>query len=630
MASLLLALLSCSAPEQTGLVLGPPPPSSGNDNPSGGDGGDGGDDGDDPGTDPGEETPPDTPPDTPPATVTDLGATETANCYIVAAPGGYKFKAVKGNGSVSVGSVASAALLWETAEGMVTSFSCSDGYIAFTTPSTLIPGNALIAAKDASGKILWSWHIWIPKTEVGGNKYGLSFYTTMDRNLGALEVASATSGADSYGLLYQWGRKDPFQCKNATTKSGTMSVDESVANPTTFAANSGTWMSSVDKTIWGDGGTKTIYDPCPPGYKVPMREDLSGFFPMSPLSSAEGWQYAAGHAFAVGNPQVWFPYAGYLDVTGTYTGAGSSAKIWNSHMDSANNQGYGIFLSESTSANSSQKAAQAGSVRCISLEQEAFVNEPGMPVQGGYTRKVFDSGVVELSGLCLSTDGSFLWGVGDGGYLYKFTNIDGNVENITYSQPLPHSTFYGGQYWSETSQAYKDYWYDMEGITLDPNTGDLYIAYEPDRVMRVKSPYTALEKKLFDVEEADNMGNSGMEGITWYKGDLYIGAQSGATLWRYKVNGTKVWKKQLGTIAPGIEEVGDLFYDSQTDLLWVIDSEAHKIFVFDGEVTKLKAVYPVKDIGNAESICVDHKRSCVWVGDDGSSSKIYKFSFSGL
>ena len=124
--------------------------------------------------------------------------------------------------------------------------------------------------------------------------------------------------------------------------------------------------------------------------------------------------------------------------------------------------------------------------------------------------------------------------------------------------------------------------------------------------------------------------NSGMEGITWYKGDLYVGSQSGATLWRYTVSGTKKWKKQLGSIAPGIQEVGDLFYDSQTDLLWVADSEAHKLFVFDGEATKLKAIYDVSFIGNAESVCVDHARKCVWVGDDGSTSKIYKIAFTGL
>ena len=77
-------------------------------------------------------------------------------------------------------------------------------------------------------------------------------------------------------------------------------------------------------------------------------------------------------------------------------------------------------------------------------------------------------------------------------------------------------------------------------------------------------------------------------------------------------------------------EVGDLFYDAKTDLLWVTDSEAFKLFVFDGDVTKVKAIYDISFIGNPESVCVDHDRNCVWMADDGSTSKIYKIAFTGL
>ena len=65
-----------------------------------------------------------------------------------------------------------------------------DGYIAFKTADTFKEGNAVIAAKDADGKILWSWHIWLtdqPEEHVYNNNAG----TMMDRNLGA---TSATPG----------------------------------------------------------------------------------------------------------------------------------------------------------------------------------------------------------------------------------------------------------------------------------------------------------------------------------------------------------------------------------------------------------------------------------------------------
>ena len=571
----------------------------------------------DPGADPSQGQGGDDPGgnDNPPSDVTDLGASATANCYIVDKAGSYKFKAVKGNGTSSVGTVAKAEVLWQTGN-VVASAGVSSNYITFSTPASITPGNALIAAKDASGKVLWSWHIWAPKTPVGNGLYSLSWYNMMSRNLGALEDASASAGADSYGLLYQWGRKDPFPCESPSDKkSGTMSLTESIANPTTFAVNSGTWMSSVDKSVWGDKATKTIYDPCPPGYKVPMREDVTSVFQADALSGVTGWQYASGHAFAIGDPKVWFPYTGYIDVTGYYVGAGSATKVWNSHMDSANDQGYGVFVTEQSSSRSSQKAAQGGTVRCISEEQAPFTNEPGMPKMGSYTRIKYEtSQVVELSGLHLSKDKDFLWGVGDEGYLYKFTNIDGDVTAITPSIQWSHDA-------------------DMECVTLDPATGDLYLAIEPRKVYYIAAPGYNTYKTIIEVEEAADMGNSGMEGIAWHKGDLYLGAQSGATLWKYSKSGTtwsKVWKKQLGSIAPGITEVGDLFYDEQTDLLWVSDSEAFKLFVFDGDVTKLKAVYDISFIGNPESVCVDHARGCVWMADDGSTSKIYKIMFSGL
>ena len=63
----------------------------------------------------------------------------------------------------------------------------------------------MIAVKD--GAILWSWHIWYPEAEVAGiaSKTG---YEVMNMNLGAMR--NTAGDVSSYGLLYQWGRKDPF------------------------------------------------------------------------------------------------------------------------------------------------------------------------------------------------------------------------------------------------------------------------------------------------------------------------------------------------------------------------------------------------------------------------------------
>lgn len=58
----------------------------------------------------------------------------------------------------------------------------------------------------ADGEILWSWHIWVtnrPITTSGGNDL-----QWMDRNLGAL--SNEIGDVANRGMLYQWGRKEPF------------------------------------------------------------------------------------------------------------------------------------------------------------------------------------------------------------------------------------------------------------------------------------------------------------------------------------------------------------------------------------------------------------------------------------
>ena len=151
---------------------------------------------DNPGTNPGDNPGTGTGEGPDAASCKDLGSSETANCYVVTSAGNYKFKTVKGNSTTSVGTVASAEVLWETASGMIDKIGVSGNYITFATASSFKSGNALVAAKDASGKILWSWHIWMPKTAPGGDLYGLSWYTMMSPLPPVLiPMACSTSGA---------------------------------------------------------------------------------------------------------------------------------------------------------------------------------------------------------------------------------------------------------------------------------------------------------------------------------------------------------------------------------------------------------------------------------------------------
>lgn len=89
-------------------------------------------------------------------------------------------------------------------------------------------GNALIAFK-VNGEVFWSWHVWVTDDPTNGSTYKSyddvkrqlsdgtvetipnSEWGWMDRNLGSMGSSLTGPGWNrSGGLLYQWGRKDPF------------------------------------------------------------------------------------------------------------------------------------------------------------------------------------------------------------------------------------------------------------------------------------------------------------------------------------------------------------------------------------------------------------------------------------
>lgn len=231
----------------------------------------------------------------------DLSAEGTANCYIVPSFGEYFFDAtVKGNSNESVGAAVSASVVWESFntldmpnEGdVVSNVKYDGGDVSFVANRN---GNALIAVKDASNNILWSWHIWVCEgydANASAQLYYNGAGLFMDRNLGAL--SAAPGDVRSLGLQYYWGRKDPFlsygslteyntaastgsfEWVNCTQETGTIAY--AVRHPNHIIYNgdsSRDWLYSEqpDTTRWGV--KKTIYDPCPNGWRVPDNQAFS-------------------------------------------------------------------------------------------------------------------------------------------------------------------------------------------------------------------------------------------------------------------------------------------------------------------------------------------------------------------
>lgn len=261
----------------------------------------------------------------------DLSAEEMANCYIVTQPGLYRFTA---DNQFNLGeglpvppqiSPASARLLWQTRKDLVSSVELvqTEGLPVILFQVDEPGGNALIAACDDNGRILWSWHIWMPEEEITSIPTATG-YELMNMNLGALNNSPADPA--SYGMLYQWGRKDPFPA--AATLTGTTStvgapiydiygkevhitnsdwnnsfgntIPYAIANPTVCLSNfahyatSRDWLNpeNSDDSLWGNPqgdkidresgtfpnkGRKTCYDPSPAGWRVPPPDVFRDF-----------------------------------------------------------------------------------------------------------------------------------------------------------------------------------------------------------------------------------------------------------------------------------------------------------------------------------------------------------------
>ena len=332
-----------------------------------------------------------------------LSAQATANSYILTQGGAYCIAVVKGNDSDEwLSKTYSAAVLWETfgtstapkVGDLIKSVSYKDGYIAFQTADIFKEGNAVIAAKDAEGNILWSWHIWMtdqPQEHVYKSNAG----TMMDRNLGA--TSSTPGDAGAHGLLYQWGRKDPFLnasfiIENYTTylphAKSTISwtsivpaypwygtLDYATSNPTTpisvpYMPGNYDWLYNsssnlTDNTRWTDSNSpKSIYDPCPAGWRVPDG-GLDGIWARAGFNDAVFDDTNKGVSFSIASPSVtWYPASGIRNFRDCSLGyVGVEGNYWSASPCDVSAYALQFNLSHCTSTDDARRAV-ALSVRC--------------------------------------------------------------------------------------------------------------------------------------------------------------------------------------------------------------------------------------------------------------------------
>ena len=341
-----------------------------------------------------------------PTEYVDLDANGSANCYIVSKPGRYQFKPYKGNSKKDVGRVLKAKVLWESF-GTATApqpgdiinndvqMAYSPFVITFSTPVVLKNGNAVIAALDENDKILWSWHIWVCADYdpiAKGQDYFHEAGKMMDRNLGATSVVPGD--VCSLGLMYQWGRKDPFlgssSISSSTTKVASTlaewpsvdsndafgTIDYAIAHPTTFIAKNsanGDWYytggSTTDDDRWKSD--KTIYDPCPPGWKIPADVWAEAAASSDPFDCTNKWDNTnkgANLGWKFGSyDSIWYPAAGALSsLDGSLSSVGKFGYWWSCNTNGVNASRLYLYgtSTEVMPVNYNQRGG-GHSVRCI-------------------------------------------------------------------------------------------------------------------------------------------------------------------------------------------------------------------------------------------------------------------------
>ena len=307
------------------------------------------------------------------------GSMTTANCYVVNAAGTYKLPLVYGNAIVNgstnpqayrdshfvdynnkringpwiSGTPKDATLVWSDGFYMFkdVDLSADKKYLIFTIDQDYIQqANAVVAVRDASGTIMWSWHIWVTERDINQTHKVDDYwnngatYDMMSSNLGwvdgkqvyydprefkftfkqkktgeektmtVTQVGETFDYKDAGSTYYQWGRKDPIVALRNRDKTGVndyrrldtptddylyqtndkglVTCAEGIKHPNVYyvkSTHSTAWLTDAayspklwnvdgtEKNIWVASSRKTVYDPSPKGFKVPVPRAFSVF-----------------------------------------------------------------------------------------------------------------------------------------------------------------------------------------------------------------------------------------------------------------------------------------------------------------------------------------------------------------
>ena len=293
-----------------------------------------------------------------------------------------------------------------------------EGFLDFeVTAADIQNGNAVVAVTKGSGAsktVLWSWHLWFaPKDALDKikvtNHQNVNYYFTKE-TLGwkptqwsgstyssartvkvKVEQTVANNGAKAYTVinitqnpggvrkgattLYQFGRKDAFpgvakadlaSNSHFTENAGdNMSIENGIQHPDLYYTWGSNWENNYSyNNLWSADNTargfndnsvvKTVYDPCPVGFKMPASNAFTGFTTTGQNSSTQSelniedsqtFQNNLGHNFWTNSSKtatIYFPASGCRDNSdGSLSTIGIFGSYWSAYYNVSN---YGCFL----------------------------------------------------------------------------------------------------------------------------------------------------------------------------------------------------------------------------------------------------------------------------------------------
>ena len=336
---------------------------------------------------------------------------QKANCIISEAGKIVCFKAFKGN-SGDIVNFDTAKLIWQDMQGLVSKIIRSDDEIAvWLTEGTC--GNALIGAYY-DDVLVWTYHLWVINSDPAAALYeytnadGVKF-SFIDRNLGATDASSA--GASS-SLYYYWGNMHPYAggqtavydiennaLEYTTEETATICSENTLddiyeyafTRPMTFFASNtnrtgnyewlffhkdaAKWEEKAD--LWGGvSGKKSVYDPCPEGYKVPQYAAMDAF---KAANTTQEKQYNGevanknfiGWTFTNESGTTFFPAAGdynnSVKFEAFYNGENTfpTAYLWAADMQVENWRATAFKGTPSSAAPLGQAMGYALNIRCV-------------------------------------------------------------------------------------------------------------------------------------------------------------------------------------------------------------------------------------------------------------------------